>query len=89
MNEHGRKQPFLFQDSTYKDEVTGATLVYDRGFILWADESFIEEIKAMPGISSAYYGNIEKGRYDIWIDPRYDVDFVKKEIEAIIMCVEE
>lgn len=88
MNENGKKQNYLFETVEYRD-ATGLTIFNDKQLTLWANGGFIEQIKHLEGISCAFYGQIKKGRYDIFLDPRYDVEFIKRKIEAIITCIGE
>jgi len=89
MDKSGRKQLVLFTEARYKDDITGLPMVSTRATIMWADEGFLDQIKNLKGVSAAFYGQAEKGRYDIYFDPRYDIEYVKREIEALIVCEQD
>lgn len=82
MNDKGRKQDVLFEDFTYTDPRTGVQMTGDS-FYMWADAGLKDLIEGVEGVQNAY---AEKSKYHIYIDPRYDREFLKREIEAAILC---
>jgi hypothetical protein len=51
---------------------------------VWADEGVEELIAEIEGITWVYHDPIVKTEYHVYIDPRYDVEWLMKEIEAKI-----
>lgn len=64
------------QDVLIEDSITGLTI--------WADPDMKDIISSVPGVSrcGCVYGR--KTQYNIFLDPRYDVKWVKNEIIARI-----
>jgi ABC-type uncharacterized transport system ATPase subunit len=53
----------------------------DGSLLVWSDASE-EVIRKVTGVVQTY--KMYKGSIMVWLDPRYDNEFVKKEIEAAI-----
>lgn len=83
---NGRVQDVLIEDVYYTDERTGVRSISNKSITVWADKGVIEIIKRVEGVSGAYV--FSPTRYSVYIDPRYDIAFVKREIEAAILCGE-
>lgn len=82
--EKGRKQDVLFEDIYREDNKTGLSVKY-KHITLWADVGLEHVIAKVEGVVRVY--NHQKDtEYVILIDPRYDAEIVKKEIEAAIIC---
>ncbi|MHA2219657.1 MAG: hypothetical protein ACXACY_27430 [Candidatus Hodarchaeales archaeon] len=47
---------------------------------VWADEGLKDIFESIPGVVRAF--NNDKCKYEIYIDPRYDVEWIKQEITA-------
>ena len=63
-------------------------LIYDNltgGFEVWADDGMKEIIKNVDGVVWVGQDNTQ---YTIHLDPRYNKDYLYKEIEAVIKCAE-
>ena len=50
---------------------------------VWADEGSKELIENVEGVTNCY-NNLSEVNYHVYLDPRYDKEFVMKEIEAAI-----
>jgi len=80
MDSSGRLTDVLIEDQFLHDS-TGLRQFF--GLHVWADFGMKEIIKAIPGVATCYsilYGT----RYEVQLDPRYDREFLKREIEAAI-----
>ena len=84
----GRKQDILIEEKRYTDNRTGVETVSDRSFAVWADEGMLEVIKSVEGVTAAYVGQPFSTKYEVFTDPRYDIEFIKREVEAAILCKE-
>lgn len=51
---------------------------------VYADPNLEDVMLAVEGVSSGYALAKCKGQYEIWLDPRYDREWVKNAIEAAI-----
>lgn len=84
MDKHGRVKDVVIKDNYRVDDATGMKVPCDS-VTVWADKGLIDIIKNVPGVASAF--DIGGGfDYTVFFDPRYDREFVKQEIEAIILC---
>lgn len=87
MNDKGKKVQVLFETAMKRNNITGEFEVALNAFQLWTEPNLEELIRKVPGVcevTSKFSGY--SSSYAIVIDPRYDVEFVKKEIEAEIIC---
>lgn len=85
MNDKGKLKQVIFEPALRINSLTGEKEISENGCILWTDENLNELISKILGVISVenvYY----KQQYSIVFDPRYDPEFVKKEIEAEIIC---
>ena len=82
---NGRKQDVLIEDIFYIDPRTGVEMMSDNQFIVWADEKMLTVIQAVEGVTNVY-NQMKKTCFNVYVDKRYDREFVKREIEAAIMC---
>jgi len=57
-------------------------LDYDR-LDVWADAGHLENLKKVPGVMSVSQGSVSVN-YGVYVDPRYDTQWVMKEIEAVV-----
>lgn len=55
---------------------------YER-LSIWADKGYIENFKRIKGVLQAYNDDTEY-RYFIAVDPRYNLQWVIREIEAVV-----
>ncbi len=53
------------------------------GIIVWADPGMEDIISSVPGVVNCY-NFIEPTQYQVSLDPRYDIEWVKQEIIARI-----
>ena len=81
----GKLTDVLIEEQYLKDD-TGLATFYQ--FYVWADAGMKNVILAVPGVLTAYDFPFPP-RYEVCIDPRYDREFVKAEIEAAIKCAPE
>jgi len=79
MKNDGRIVDVIIKDNIGEDLKTGLPIV--RGFIVWADVGMKDVLKLIPGI---YYVSDYGTCYYIDLDPRYDREFLRAEIEAQI-----
>ena len=59
--------------------------------IVYADKGMLSVLRATKGVLVAYDNYTTSGEtshYLVYLDPRYDLDWVKAEIEAQIKCAE-
>ena len=49
---------------------------------VWADAIIKKDLKSIPGVTSVY--QLNETQYDVWVDPRYDVERVKGEIYTLL-----
>ena len=54
---------------------------------VYADLGMLETIRKVEGVKSAY-NSMRDVEYTVFLDPRYDLLWVKAEIEAAIRCAE-
>jgi hypothetical protein len=87
IDEHGKLIEVLFEDMVGIQNYTGEKIICQHEFIVWADEGLLELIKSVKGI---YDVQLKLGfpttEYFVFVDWRYDIEFIKKEIEAVILC---
>ncbi len=69
LRENGKLQDVLIEDTVI-------------GLTVWADPGMKDIISSIPGI--AWCGNINDVEYCVFLDPRYDIRWVKQEIIARI-----
>ena len=53
---------------------------HEKNIVVWADEDMKKIIEQVEGVSTCYQNNGCKTRYSVWLDPRYDAEFVKNKI---------
>ncbi len=82
----GKMIDVFIEDVYQTDPHTGLTVVYGPYFIVWADDDLLEIIRSIEGVSTAYRG--AKSKFIVYYDQRYNRDWVKREIEAVILCKE-
>lgn len=82
---NGRNQDILIVDEKYTDPRTGVEVVNERCFTVWADADAKAAIESVEGVTNVYVG-IAGTQFYVYTDPRYDREFIKREIEASILC---
>lgn len=80
----GKIKDVLIQDEIYIDPRTGVECVNKLCFSVWADDDTLETIKAVEGVVNVY--RTSKSHFSVYYDQRYDREYVKKEVEAAILC---
>ena len=83
----GRKQDVLIIDDKYTDPRTGVEVINNLCFTVWADERMKSVIKGVEGVVNVY-NQISPTCFSVYYDQRYERDFLKREIEAAILCAE-
>ena len=83
---NGKNKDVLIEDKVFTDNRTGIECVSDRTFVVWADAGMEDAISSVDGIVAVYSGQPYKTKYDVFVDPRYDFEFIKREVEAAILC---
>ena len=83
----GKKQDVIIEDVTNTDPRTGVESVSQTQVNVWADERMKEVIQKVEGVTNVY--NIPTPTlFHVYIDARYDKEYVKRDIEAAILCAE-
>jgi hypothetical protein len=80
----GKLRDVIVEDNEFRDPQTGISKL--SGLRVWADAGNRELIRNIPGVSFASEANT---LYTIELDPRYDREFVKREIEAVLLCKDD
>ena len=83
---NGKKKDVLIEDKMYTDNRTGVESVSDRTFVVWAGAGMKDVISAVSGVVAVYSGQPYETKYDVFVDPRYEFEFIKREVEAAILC---
>jgi len=78
MNEDGKKMEVLIEDRKYTDPRTGVELP-STSLTVWADENMKEVIKGVAGVANVY-NTTSSVEFSVYLDPRYDVEHIKREI---------
>ena len=86
MDKYGRNQDLIIEDFYLVDEITGEKNLSSM-LVVWADEGVENIVFKIDGVTNV--AKQTKTLYYVFLDPRYDRDFVKKEIEAKILCRKE
>ena len=86
MDDKGRKSDVLIEDAMLTDPQTGVRAASDFYFNVWADTGLESVISAVDGVSHCM--ETAKSHYIVFVDRRYDMEFVKREVEAAILCRE-
>ena len=81
---NGKLVDVLVQRESFTDQKTGLGIP-SHMLTVWADEGKTEIIKSVEGVTNVY-STVTPTEYEVFLDERYDVDFVSKEIEAAILC---
>lgn len=82
----GKKQEVIIRVMSRTSTTTGmfgsteSTLDYDR-LDVWADAGHLENIKKVPGVMEARVAGVSVN-YWVFLDPRYDTQWVIEEIKA-------
>lgn len=82
---NGRITDVIIKDDIYTDPRTGLEVVNSLCFTVWADEDMKETIQAVEGVTKVY-NQIASTNFSVYYDQRYDREFLKREIEAVILC---
>lgn len=78
MNEDGKKMEVLVEDRKYTDPRTGVELPA-TSLTVWADKNMKEVIKGVAGVTNVY-NTTSSVEFSVYLDPRYDVEHIKREI---------
>jgi hypothetical protein len=81
MDKNGKMVDVLIEESIGSDPRTGMPIFF--GFSVWADAGMKDIIKNIPGVYIVLEFN-GGTHYDVSLDPRYNREFLKAEIEAQI-----
>ena len=84
MDNHGKLKEIMFEDIYELDGIDSSKL--SRWIWLWVDMSdgLRPALESIPGVSNMSFQS--STCYKVCLDPRYDRDFVKAEIESVVMC---
>ncbi len=85
MNDHGKLMDVLIFDYS---EVFAAPddKTFKNWIVIYAENGYLELIKKIPGVLLVIEDEKIQCRYQAYLDPRYNHEIVKKEIEAEILC---
>lgn len=87
MDKKGKLTQIKFEPGLQFNRISGELEISPITVCLWTDEGLKELIKNVTGVVQVTDNvNLYKTYYNVVIDARYDIEFVKKEIEATIMC---
>lgn len=86
IDKFGKVKEVFFENAIETDNLTGNVRISNRSFFLWADKGLSELISKVPGVINVVNISDARTRYQIVIDMRYDIEFIKAEIEAEILC---
>lgn len=86
---NGKKLDILIEDKTITDNRTGVETVSDRTFVVWADAETKDIISKVDGVVAVYTNQPYATKYDVFIDARYDIQYVKEAVKAAILCRDE
>lgn len=81
---NGKKFDVLTEDINFTNQRTGLEYLADHIFV-HADAGCKDVILSVEGVRDVY-NTFGPTQYSVYLDPRYDRDFVKREIEAAILC---
>ena len=82
---NGRKTDVLIEDNYYLDNRTGVYLKSNNNFTVWADKDMREIILSVDGVTNVFTPDCNT-KYQVYIDKRYDIEFIKREVEAAVLC---
>ena len=82
-NDNGKRKDVLFRDVIHTDNRTGMQSLSDY-VTIFADTGKEKTIESVDGVLSVT--NFGRNEYYVKIDPRFDREFVKAEIEAALLC---
>ena len=84
----GKLTDVLIEDFYMDDPKTGMKKLVEKYINVWADSGKKDIIRTVKGVTNVFLtrGDCE---YEVFLDPRYDREWVKAEIEAVIRCGEE
>jgi hypothetical protein len=88
MMENGRKNEILFEPVFNKDIDTGVEIESSDCLHFWADANTKDAIKKVEGVAKVF-NNFSPTDYIVYIDRRYDIKWVKAEIEAVVKCFDK
>jgi hypothetical protein len=80
MSTDGKMTDVLINENNYRDD-----LGIERfcNLTVWADEGNADIVSSTPGVT-AVFNTCGPTQYSVYVDPRYDREWVKAEIEARI-----
>jgi hypothetical protein len=81
---NGRKVDALAESIVSKDSETGVASIREDMFRLWADKGSDKAILSVEGVTKIYY--MPDGYYQISVDKRYDIEYVKQAVIAAVLC---
>ena len=82
MNEDGRITDCLIEEDYSTDPRTGVRSL-SWCFTCWADADLSDLIESVPGVTGAY-NTCGDTRYSVYVDKRYDREWVKSEVVATV-----
>lgn len=83
MTETGRMKDVLIEDIYDEDKRTGVEFLTGRLYV-YADKGLKNLLLSIAGVMDIVI--LRDVQYVVYLDPRYNREFVKSEIEAAILC---
>ena len=85
---NGKLVEYLIHDFEYINPETGLKVIDEGSFWVWADAGYKKLFEKVEGIILVFAEH-PGTHYHIYIDKRYDIEYIKREVEAIIRCAPE
>jgi len=87
MDKHGKLKEIMFEDIYELDGIDSSKL--SHWIWIWVDltDGLRPALETLPGVSHMSFQS--STCYKVCLDPRYDRDFVKAEIEATVLCYKD
>lgn len=85
---NGRKHDVLILDEKYTDPRTGVEVINNLCFEVWADAEKKSAIEAVEGVNWVFQEPSAKTHFKVYYDQRYEREYLKREVEAAVLCSE-
>ena len=84
--ESKRNVDVLIEHEYYTDPKTGVEILSTTCFTVWADAETKEAIEKVEGVSWVFSDQFTPTKFTVYFDKRYDVESIKREVEAAVKC---
>jgi hypothetical protein len=85
MKKNGRITDVIVSDNYRTDPEVEIEVANEYILTVWADENMSKVIFGVEGVTGVYHP-LHSSEYTVYVDPRYDREYIKREIEAVIKC---